>query len=453
VPDEKNFALTPLLKPAFDFTHTTNGVEWRDTNSLAHLSRVRAELSDHPEKLVVGSVAKGTLTDLEACRDFYRGNANYPQPIVSGSAASDILVALGKFDAELKELSDAADSRPESRFPMEYDSELVAAMLLPHLSHLRGIARVVELRAIARLDLGQTDEAFKDLKLGLRLADSIANEPLLIDQLVRIDTLNLALQVLREGLARHAWSDAQLAEVETYLASQNLLAGYKSGIRGERACMINGLEYYQQRGVRGNPFDLIDAESAGRTSMIVGVLNRMAGGFYYQNILNIARTHEKYTFPAVDEKARRIYPEFTDRLDQELETLHRESYRHPYQVFTAILFPALTRPVSRVGRAQTYVDAARVACALERFRIANGQLPEKPDALVPRFIDAIPNDVMDGQPLRYHRSDDGGYVLYSIGWNRVDEGGKLVEPENREGSATDMRQGDWVWQMADKNPR
>src|SRR5262249_33555473 len=150
--------------------------------------------------------------------------------------------------------------------------------------------------------------------------------------------------------------------------------------------------YYHRRGMHGIPFGLVDTESAGRTSLILGFLNRMAGGFYYQNMLNIARTHEKYALPAVDEKAHRIYPEFADRLDQELQTLHRQAYRHPYQVFTAILFPALTRSVSRVGRAQTYVDAARVACALERFRLANGRLPEMLDALVPRFIDAIPND-------------------------------------------------------------
>ena len=82
------------------------------------------------------------LTDLEACRNFYRGNTNYPQPATSGTAAADILVALGKFDAELKELREAADARPDSRFPIEYDYEPSWAILLPHLGHLRSIGRI-----------------------------------------------------------------------------------------------------------------------------------------------------------------------------------------------------------------------------------------------------------------------------------------------------------------------
>ncbi len=76
-----------------------------------------------------------------------------------------------------------------------------------------------------------------------------------------------------------------------------------------------------------------------------------------------------------------------------------------------------------IAKDQTYVDAARVACALERYRLADGQLPEKLEALVPRYLAKIPNDVIDGQPLRYRLESDGNYVIYSIGWNQTDDGG------------------------------
>ena len=39
VPDEKNFALAPLLKPALDLYHSPKGLVWRDTNGLARLER------------------------------------------------------------------------------------------------------------------------------------------------------------------------------------------------------------------------------------------------------------------------------------------------------------------------------------------------------------------------------------------------------------------------------
>lgn len=451
VADEKNFALTPLLKAALDFDYTTTGAVWRDTNGLAHLQQIRADLPPQSgKKLDLGNLEKGTFTDLEDCRDFYRGNSNYPQPTAPGTAAADILVALGKFDGELKELREAAATRPESRFPIEYNYEPAVALLLPHLAHLRGIARLVEMRAIARLELGQSDQAFEDLKLGLRLSDSVRDEPLLIDHMVRVAILSLDLQIVREGLVRHAWSDAQLAELEKYLGSLDLLAEFELGMGGERACIIGGLEYYHRHGGVGNAFDLTGPEGSPKRPFMATALNRLVGGFYYQNILTIARMHDQYTMPLADEKAHRVYPETGERLDQELEALHQHAFLHPYKVFAAIVFPALSKAATRSGSAQTQTDAARVACALERFRLANGRLPEHLEALVPRFIDAIPTDVIDGQPLRYHLNADGGYVIYSIGWNRVDDGGKPFVVDRKEGSGVDSTQGDWVWQMPGK---
>src|SRR5437879_2230438 len=48
VPDEKNFALTPLFKPLFDFTYGTSGLVWGETNGRAHIGGISAELSSRP---------------------------------------------------------------------------------------------------------------------------------------------------------------------------------------------------------------------------------------------------------------------------------------------------------------------------------------------------------------------------------------------------------------------
>ena len=85
------------------------------------------------------------------------------------------------------------------------------------------------------------------------------------------------------------------------------------------------------------------------------------------------------------------------------------------------------------------VDRARTACALERFRIAHGKYPETLDALTPQFIEKLPHDVINGQPYKYRRTDDGQFILYSVGWNEKDDGG--VPGRN----LFDLTQGDWVW--------
>lgn len=45
-------------------------------------------------------------------------------------------------------------------------------------------------------------------------------------------------------------------------------------------------------------------------------------------------------------------------------------------------------------------------------------------ALVPAFLPAVPHDPMDHQSLRYRLEADGRYVLYSIGVDGKDDGGR-----------------------------
>jgi hypothetical protein len=56
--------------------------------------------------------------------------------------------------------------------------------------------------------------------------------------------------------------------------------------------------------------------------------------------------------------------------------------------------------------------------------VAHSAYPEILDALVPQYLDKIPLDLIGGQPLHYRRADDGKFLLYSVGWNETDDGGK-----------------------------
>jgi hypothetical protein len=92
-------------------------------------------------------------------------------------------------------------------------------------------------------------------------------------------------------------------------------------------------------------------------------------------------------------------------------------------------------------------DLATVACALERYRIAESRYPEKLDPLVPRFIATLPTDVMNGKPLNYFRTEGDQFVLYSVGWNEADEGGEVMRLGR---GGIDPKEGDWVWQYPDR---
>jgi hypothetical protein len=95
------------------------------------------------------------------------------------------------------------------------------------------------------------------------------------------------------------------------------------------------------------------------------------------------------------------------------------------------------RACQNTAHSQTEIVEALTACALERFRLAHDEYPENLDALVPQFLDTVPNDVIGGRPLHY-RATGGMFVLYSVGWNGRDDGGVRGQPL----PSTD---GDWVW--------
>jgi hypothetical protein len=81
--------------------------------------------------------------------------------------------------------------------------------------------------------------------------------------------------------------------------------------------------------------------------------------------------------------------------------------------------------VSREARGLANVRLALTAVALEQFRATHNQYPASLSELVPNYLDATPLDPFDGQPLRYH-SQGAGYVLYSIGPDLKDDGGKRM---------------------------
>jgi len=182
-----------------------------------------------------------------------------------------------------------------------------------------------------------------------------------------------------------------------------------------------------------------DAEGQGHSA---GSFQPMPSGWFYQNMLTISEMYQQFCVPSVDARAHRVFP---DLIDKE-ETALTQMRTGPYTIFAKLLLPAVQKAIIRSSRNQVTIDCVRVACALERYRLGKGNVPASLNPLVPAFLDHVPTDIIDGQPIRYHPESNGNYVLYSIGWNRVDDGGERglsqkAETKNR----PDETRGDWIW--------
>jgi len=167
------------------------------------------------------------------------------------------------------------------------------------------------------------------------------------------------------------------------------------------------------------------------------------GGWWDQNKGQVA-TLAFNSLQCVDPQAQQAFPEIENKLQLQFQRAKaRWTAVAPWNLFSALMTPS-TGALHQFAQGQVWVDETRIACALERYRLAHGVYPDSLDALAPAYIDALPHDIMTGAPYHYQLRSDGTFLLYSVGWNQIDDGGKVVyEKENPE--RLDYQQGDWVW--------
>jgi hypothetical protein len=366
------------------------------------------------------------------------------------SPAADVLFALSKYDPAIEELRKAS-RLPYSRFPLNYDVRPVYDISLPHLQTIKNCAQVLQLRSVTELTDGQTEKAFDDVVLILRLANSIRDEPLTISQLVRVAILNLALQPIWEGLAENKWSDAQLAVLENELSRVDFVSSYQLVVRAQRTFaldLINSIMEKQNfrevyRGL------LADAQEEGsldwRDLVQTGQVYLMPRGWFYENDVFVTRIFQQSLLTDAEIIQQIISPSAVRRSTEII--LGEFKQRRFYDLFVSGVFPPLARNANQMAFGQASADLARTSCALERYHLAHGDYPETLDALAPQFIAELPHDIINGQQLHYRREANGQFVLYSVGWNETDDDGQIVLNKN---GMVDREKGDWVWQYPQK---
>jgi len=347
----------------------------------------------------------------------------------------NLLAALERYAPELKEV-ELALQRPKVCSPVKYEEGYAA--LLPHGAALLNLGKIYNAKAQAEVEAGQMANAFRDLKTMFRLGGLIKDEPSIIMMLVRVATYHFPLQSLWDGLAVHAWTDEQLADLQSALEQVDMLAHLEISWMAERGMNVWILQtcLKDPRKISVLSFD----ESASSPPLIA----LWPRGWFYQNALRMDTMCDEKIMRAVNVHAARISPLLVDSADKRISKLPS----NVFNVAAKILLPAVKGMCVKTVAGQTYLSEASVACALERYWLQHRRYPAALAELVPQFLAAVPHDVVDGQPLRYRLDSEGGFVLYSIGWDLVDDGGTIAwkKPDApAERPKLDLEKGDWVW--------
>jgi len=454
VPDERNAAATPFIRSWFDRTNYSTDF-WKDGYEnawslvkdprTAVVRRDWTDLNAWAGALTVAATNPGSKP--------VRPREPLPQFPSRAAAAAAVVRGFQSSDWWRRELQEAL-KRPETRYPVDYNLQNPWAILLPHLSKVKTACNRLNLRACAQLADGNPQEALVDVTLILGLAQGLQGEPFLISYLVRLACLQISLQPVWEGLAGHVWSDADLVALEEQLGSIETFSGLDRSLASERAGTFLTADLLSSGSYRwANLW-------AGEGSEITPADRLIPGGWYQREKVGYSRLFSVWTTNGWSAGQRRIFPGTLktnfEAAASQLEIPYEEpdsddfTYANPewsfrdllhHRLLAKLLLRELPKTPPKTAATQVALDQARIACALERCRLATGELPASLAALSPRFIATVPPDPLTGENYRYRREPEGGYLLYSPGWNLSDEGGA---PGARQ---FDPKAGDWAWAM------
>src|SRR6266404_116109 len=326
---------------------------------------------------------------------------------------------------------------------MEGDYQHPFAMPIPNFITVRSVAQALAQRTECYLLIGQPEDALRELTLLHELGRLLKAEPTgkpmsLVSAMIHVAISGLYAGTIAEGLRLQGWSEPQLAAIQQQLKETNLLPIFIQAFETERAGVCRTLESV-------GTGELYSLFSSGSISYRFWdkiknprylISESMPRGWVYQNMATIVLLDQK-VIESVDLTNHCVLPSRADAFAREVEN----SFKHfsPYRVLASITIPNTIKASQATARNQTLVNEALIACALERFHQRHGSYPENLDALVPKYADALPRDIIQGKSFKYRPTADGAFVLYSVGWNEKDDGGV---------SASNPADGDWVWASA-----
>jgi hypothetical protein len=326
--------------------------------------------------------------------------------------------------AELAALAPAvAAARRVAKMPKGRHEVRVESLVLdPPLEETEGtrrLARLLQLDIALRAEEGDADGALESCRAIVNTGRSIGDEPFVVSQLVRISLDGAGILGIQRALAQGEPSEAALAETEALLADEARGPIMLFGLRGERAGFSDMMEKLKTGELS---FDELADSPGGRSSKDSGMDLHQSGIFFASNhAIGLEFLNRYVTIAGLPPEEQ---PALLGRIEAEVQPPRNILGALPGTIAYSFLIPINVSCGADV-RARSELDCALVMLASERYRRSRGRWPESADALVPAFLDRIPTDPYGGGPIRLGRVEDG-LVVYSVGPDREDDGGRLA---------------------------
>jgi hypothetical protein len=345
-----------------------------------------------------------------------------------------------------------------SRRPRRYDPLVcgertpLLCVLEPAISvfhHAGDDGSALVARAMLRLNSGKVGESWEDLLTCHRLARLVGQGPTVIDAMVARSRDGAACAGVQVFLQHATLTAAQIAKMREDLCRLPPMAAMADKLDlAERFEYLNIVSDYSRDG-RASLVELErDAGNAhlngsrelrttvnsllrysASTTIDWDLILRM-GNSWFDRIADAlrkpTRVAQRESLRKLDEDFRKLKAtaENTASLEKSMRGDPRKAFSERLgQVILIMFSPSIATERSVEDRATMTFELTKLAFALAAYRADHGSYPVKIADLAPRYVREVPKDLFNDAELHYRRGGDG-YLLYSVGANGKDDGGR-----------------------------
>lgn len=347
---------------------------------------------------------------------------------------------------------------------------------LPNLVQTKRAAQYLSYAAECDLHRGDTAAATRRLRALLALVQGIAEERVLISQLVRYAVTSIGSSGTWDLLHAPNITDEQLAQIQSDWSRLEFTRAAENALAMERAMGQMTIAQMRESSAEfrklASGFAWPGAGPAVAADDWFGQAEQFAKDTWDKSRLKAKETAWRFSWSYSDQlrtlqaqqvlincaRQARTNGSFGDALTAQkaswealgLEDIGTDNFFNNgagadlRTMFTESTL-ALTKFINKVMVIEANRQLLVTAIALKRYQLRHGVYPPDLAALVPDFLPTVPCDPVDGESLRYRLNADGTFLLYSVGEDGEDNGGdpKPAKPETK--SFAWQRGRDWVW--------
>ncbi len=284
----------------------------------------------------------------------------------------------------------------------ELDYSNYNAIEVPHLIYFRLSARLLAADAASHAGDADYSESASDFVAGMKLADALGKEPLLISQSFRVQMSGYLYNAVEACMQGDKMSPELYGQIVGHMSNSDSREALARAFIGEG---IAGLDAFER--IRNGESDII-GPLASRWK-IDGRLVRAYESPFARPWLNADEETFAEAIVKIGDAARLPYHE-AKRLAEEVNKMVQALPRT--RLLSRRLLADLDLPLAQEAAHEVRMDLLRIGLAVEQYRARNGAYPPALDAIAPILSGVVPLDPFSGKPYVYEIRDTG-FVLCS----------------------------------------